>query len=153
MVDGFLLNNELTDFSFLPERDGKPVANRIEAGKRPRSAMAPTLVFDRDGRLVLVVGSAGGSPIITDVAKTVIALFDWGFDLQAALDFPNLGNRNGDTDVEAVPAAVGLAAGLRARGHRINLIDRPSGLTAIRVTPQGLEGAADSRREGAALGD
>jgi gamma-glutamyltranspeptidase/glutathione hydrolase len=153
MVRGFLLNNELTDFAFLPEVEGRPVANRVEPGKRPLSAMAPTLVFDRAGRLVLVVGSAGGSSIINDVAKTVIAVIDWGYDLQAAMDLPNAGNRNGPTEIEAGPSAEALAAALAARGHRVQIGDRPSGLTGIRITPRGLEGAADPRREGAALGD
>ena len=153
MVRGFLLNNELTDFSFVPEEDGKPVANRVEAHKRPRSAMAPTLVFDRNGKLLMVVGSAGGSAIINDVAKALIAVLDWGYDVQAALDLPNSGNRNGATEIEAGPSAAAFAAALKARGHRIEISDRPSGLTAIVVTPKGLEGAADSRREGAALGD
>jgi gamma-glutamyltranspeptidase/glutathione hydrolase len=153
MVRGFLLNNELTDFSFRPEIDGRPVANRVEGGKRPLSAMAPTLVFDRAGRLALVVGSAGGSAIINDVAKTVIAVIDWRYDLQAAIDLPNAGNRNGATEIEAGPGAEALAAALAALGHRVQITDRPSGLTGIRVTPKGLEGAADSRRDGAALGD
>ena len=153
MVRGFLLNNELTDFSFLPEVEGRPVANRVEPGKRPLSAMAPTLVFDRSGRLVLVVGSAGGPAIINDVAKTVIAVIDWGYDLQAALDLPNAGNRNGSTEIEAGPNAEALAAALAARGHKVQIGDRPSGLTGIRLTRHGLEGAADSRRDGAAFGD
>jgi gamma-glutamyltranspeptidase / glutathione hydrolase len=153
MVRGFLLNNELTDFSFLPEIEGRSVANRLEPGKRPLSAMAPTLVFDRAGRLALVVGSAGGPAIINDVAKTVIAVIDWGYDLQAAIDLPNAGNRNGATEIEAGPSAEALAAALTARGHKVQISDRPSGLTGIRVTPRGLEGAADSRRDGAAFGD
>jgi gamma-glutamyltranspeptidase/glutathione hydrolase len=153
MVAGFLLNNELTDFSFVPEEDGKPVANRVEAGKRPRSAMAPTLVFDRDGKLALVLGSAGGPAIITDVAKTIIAVIDWGYDLQAAIDLPNAGNRNGATELEAGPSAATLAAALVALGHKVEINDRPSGLTGIRLSPAGLEGAADPRRDGTALGD
>jgi gamma-glutamyltranspeptidase/glutathione hydrolase len=153
MVRGFLLNNELTDFSFVPEENGKPVANRVEPGKRPRSAMAPTLVFDPDGKLRLVVGSAGGPAIINDVAKTVIAVIDWRYDLQAAIDLPNDGNRNGATEIEAGPNAAAMAAALAARGHQVRFTDRPSGLTGILVTPQGLEGAADPRRDGAAFGD
>jgi gamma-glutamyltranspeptidase / glutathione hydrolase len=153
MVRGFLLNNELTDFSFLPEVEGRPVANRIEPLKRPLSAMAPTLVFDRAGHLLLVVGSAGGPAIINDVAKTVIAVLDWGYDMEAAIDLPNAGNRNGATEVEAGPSAEALAAALIALGHKVQITDRPSGLTGIRVTRRGLEGAADSRREGAAFGD
>ena len=152
-VRGFLLNNELTDFSFVPAEDGKPVANRVEGGKRPRSAMAPTLVFDPRGKLELVVGSAGGPAIINDVAKTVIAVIDWTYDLQAAIDLPNDGNRNGPTEIEAGPSAPAMAAALAALGHRVQISDRPSGLTGILLTPRGLEGAADPRRDGAALGD
>jgi gamma-glutamyltranspeptidase / glutathione hydrolase len=153
LVDGFLLNNELTDFSFRPEVEGRAVANRVEPGKRPLSAMAPTLVFDRDGRLALVVGSAGGPAIINDVAKTVIAVIDWGYDLEAAMALPNAGNRNGPTEIEAGPGTAALATALTALGHQVQVNDRPSGLTGIRVTARGLEGAADPRREGAALGD
>jgi gamma-glutamyltranspeptidase/glutathione hydrolase len=153
MVRGFLLNNELTDFSFVPEIDGRPVANRIEPGKRPLSAMSPTLVFDRQGRVKLVVGSAGGPAIINDVAKTVIAVLDWDYDLAAALELPNDGNRNGATEIEAGPSAASMAAALTARGHKVLITDRSSGLAGIRVTPRGLEGAADPRRDGAALGD
>lgn len=153
MVAGFLLNNELTDFSFVPEEDGKPVANRVEAGKRPRSAMAPTLVFDRNGKLMLVVGSAGGPAIINDVAKTIIAVIDWHYDLQAAMDLPNDGSRNGATEIEAGPDAPSMASALKALGHKVQISDRPSGLTGILVTRKGLTGAADARREGEALGD
>ncbi len=153
MVRGFLLNNELTDFSFVPEQDGRPVANRVEGGKRPLSAMAPTLVFDARGRVKLVVGSAGGSAIINDVAKTVIAVLDWGYDLAAAIDLPNDGNRNGATEIEAGPSAASMAASLAARGHKVQITDRPSGLGGILLAPRGLEGAADPRRDGMALGD
>jgi gamma-glutamyltranspeptidase / glutathione hydrolase len=153
MVHGFLLNNELTDFSFMPVDNGRPVANRIEPGKRPRSAMAPTLVFDAEGKLALVVGSAGGPAIPNDVAKTIIAVLDWGYDLQAAIDLPNDGNRNGATEIEAGKDAAAIAAALTALGHQVRISERPSGLTGIRVMPQGLVGAADSRRDGVALGD
>ena len=100
MVRGFLLNNQLTDFSFVAEQDGKPVANRIEPGKRPRSSMAPTMVFDRDGKLVLALGSAGGSAIINHVVKTLVAALDWNMDLQQAIALPNFGSRNGPTELE-----------------------------------------------------
>jgi len=153
MVRGFLLNNELTDFSFVPEDQGRPVANRVQGGKRPLSAMAPTLVFDRHGKLALVIGSAGGPAIINDVAKTIIAVLDWNYDLAAAIDLPNDGNRNGATELEAGPSAAAMAAALAARGHKVQITDRPSGLGGILVTPRGLEGAADPRRDGVALGD
>ena len=153
MVRGFLLNNELTDFSFLPEDQGRPVANRVEPGKRPRSAMAPTLVFDRAGRLKLAVGSAGGPAIINDVAKTIIGVLDWHQDIQHAIDLPNDGNRNAATEIEAGPEAAAMEAALRERGHKVKISDRPSGLTGIEVGPRGLEGAADPRRDGIAVGD
>jgi gamma-glutamyltranspeptidase/glutathione hydrolase len=153
MVRGFLLNNELTDFSFVPQEAGRPVANRVEPGKRPRSAMAPTLLFDPRGRIELTVGSAGGPAIINDVAKVIIGIVDWNLDLQAAIDLPNDGNRNGATEIEAGPAAAAMEAALAARGHQVQTTDRPSGLTGVLVTPRGLEGAADPRRDGAAAGD
>ena len=153
MADGFLLNNELTDFSFVPEADGRPVANRVEAGKRPRSSMTPLLVFDHAGRLVLTLGSAGGPAIIDDVARSVIAVLDWNDDLQAAFDRPNIVNRNGTTEIEAAPDAQTLAAALSARGHHVEIAARSSGLVGIRLTPRGLKGATDPRRDGAAMGD
>jgi len=153
MVRGFLLNNELTDFSFVPETDGKPVANRVEGGKRPRSSMSPTLVFDRNGKLVMTLGSAGGAAIITDVAKTLVATLDWGYGMQQAMDLPNLSNRNGPTEVDSRPEGNALADALAAAGHEIRRPGRVSGLSGIRVTPRGFDGAADKRRAGVALGD
>lgn len=153
MVDGFLLNNELTDFSFRPEVDGVPVANRVEPGKRPRSSMAPTLVFGPNGKLLLVIGSPGGSEIINYVAESLIAVLDWGYDIQSAVGLLHVGNRNGPTEIEAVAGAEALAAALRARGHTVVLRDLNSGLHGIERTQRGLEGGADPRREGVALGD
>jgi gamma-glutamyltranspeptidase / glutathione hydrolase len=153
MVDGFLLNNELTDFSFRPEVNGVPVANRVEPGKRPRSSMAPTFVFGPDGKLLLVVGSPGGSEIINYVAETLIAVLDWGYDIQGAVSLLHVGNRNGPTEIEAAPGAEALAQALRARGHTVGLREFNSGLHAIERTRRGLEGGADPRREGVALGD
>jgi len=153
MVDGFLLNNELTDFSFRPEADGRPVANRLEPGKRPRSSMSPTFVFDRSGKLLLTVGSPGGPEIINYVALVLVAVLDWGYDIQAAIDLVHVSNRNGDTVVEAVPAGDAIAEELRARGHVVARHKLESGAQGIMRTPRGLEGAADPRREGVALGD
>jgi gamma-glutamyltranspeptidase / glutathione hydrolase len=153
MVRGFLLNNELTDFSFVPEENGKPVANRVEGGKRPRSSMAPTLIFDRNGKLVMAVGSAGGPAIITDVAKTILATLDWHMELQRAMDLPNVSNRNGPTEIETRPEADALAKALAAQGHTIRRSARDSGLSGILVTKEGFDGAADKRRDGIALGD
>jgi gamma-glutamyltranspeptidase / glutathione hydrolase len=152
-VRGFLLNNELTDFAFAREADGRPVANRVEPGKRPLSAMAPSMVFAPDGGLELVVGSAGGPPIITDIVKTVVAVIDWHKDIAGAIALPNIGNRNGATEIEAAPGSDAIAAALKARGHEVRVWRRASGLGGIAVTPEGLVGAADPRREGAALGD
>ncbi len=150
---GFLLNNELTDFSFLPEEDGKPVANRVEPGKRPRSSMAPTLVFDAFGRLYAVVGSPGGSQIIGYVARTLVALLDWKMDPQAAVDLGNFGSRNGPTELEKGTEAEAWKAALEAKGHEIRLVEMTSGIQAIVKTPEGFVGGADGRREGVAIGD
>ena len=151
MVRGFLLNNELTDFSFRSHRDGVPVANRVEPGKRPRSSMAPTIVL-KGGKPVLVVGSPGGSRIIGYVAKTIIAHLDWGMDVQQAVDSAHLINRFGTYDVEAGRVDGALAAELAAMGFGVNRRALTSGIHAISVR-DGLLGGADKRREGVALGD
>lgn len=153
MVRGFLLNNQLTDFSWTPERNGKPVANAVAPGKRPRSSMAPTLVFDAEGNFKLAIGSPGGSSIIGYVTKTLIANLDWGMNVQDAIDVPHIVNRNGDTQLEEDTAAEAMAAGLEALGHKIDIRKMVSGLQGIAVTPEGYEGGADPRREGVALGD
>ena len=153
MVRGFLLNNQLTDFSFVAEQDGKPVANRIEPGKRPRSAMESTMVFDRDGKLVLALGSAGGSAIINHVVKALVAALDWHMDLQQAIDLPNFGSRNGPTELEQGTAATNWAEALRALGHEVRVIDMTSGLHGVQRTRNGWSGGADPRREGTAMGD
>ena len=153
MVRGFLLNNELTDFSFRPEADGRPVANRVQPGKRPRSSMSPLLVLDEDGKLLLAIGSPGGSRIIGYVLRATLGVLDWGLDPQSAVELPHVVNRNGATDLEFGSAIQGAAPGLLARGHQINYRDMTSGLHAIQVTPDGLRGGADPRREGVALGD
>jgi gamma-glutamyltranspeptidase/glutathione hydrolase len=159
MVRGFLLNNELTDFSFVPQVDGRPVANRVEPGKRPRSSMAPTLVFDRaSGALVATVGSPGGSQIIGYVAKTLVGTLDWNLNIQQAIALPNFGSRNGPTEVEQGRISAAVVEGLKARGHAVREIDMASGLQGIvRVRlpdgSLGWAGGADPRREGIALGD
>jgi gamma-glutamyltranspeptidase/glutathione hydrolase len=153
MVRGFLLNNELTDFSFSPTRNGRPIANRVEPGKRPRSSMAPTMVFDGEGNLELIIGSPGGSAIIGYVAQTLIAVLDWGLDIQAAIDLAHVVNRNGATDIEAGTNAARLQAALASRGHDVRIRDLNSGLHGIAVTKDGLRGGADPRREGVARGD
>jgi len=150
---GFLLNNQLTDFAFVPLVDGKPVANRVEGGKRPRSAMAPTIVYDSRGRVFMVVGSPGGPAIINYVAKTLVGVLDWGLDPQAAVDLPNVGSRNGPTELERDTSAVKLAPKLQALGHDTRVMQHTSGLHAIVRTPTGWIGGADPRREGVVRGD
>ncbi|WP_437374252.1 gamma-glutamyltransferase [Inquilinus limosus] len=152
MVRGFLLNNELTDFSFLPYAAGRPVANRIEPGKRPRSSMAPTIVLDRDGRPVLVIGSPGGARIIPYVAQAIIGVLDWGLDVQQAIELGHVVNRNGPTELEAGTAAEALKDALAARGHEVVVMEQVSGLHGIQIGPEGLVGGADPRRDGVALG-
>jgi gamma-glutamyltranspeptidase/glutathione hydrolase len=153
MVHGFLLNNQLTDFSFVAEQDGKPVANRIEPGKRPRSTMAPTMVFDRDGKLVLVLGSAGGSAMINHLVKTLVAVLDRNLDIQQAIDLPNFGSRNGPTELERGTAAASWAEPLTALGHEVRLMEMTSGVHGIQRTRAGWSGGADPRREGVAKGE
>ncbi|MGE5737723.1 MAG: gamma-glutamyltransferase [Betaproteobacteria bacterium] len=150
---GFLLNNELTDFSFVPVDGGKLVANRVEAGKRPRSSMAPTIAYDPTGRVAIITGSPGGSAIINFVVKTLVALIDWKLDPQAAIALPNFGSRNGPTELEKGTAVSALKPRLEALGHRTVVIDQTSGLQAIVRTSRGWIGGADPRREGIVLGD
>jgi gamma-glutamyltranspeptidase/glutathione hydrolase len=153
MARGFLLNNELTDFSFSPSADGRAVANRVQPGKRPRSSMSPTLVLDREGRFVMAIGSPGGSRIIGYTAKAIIAVLDWNLSMQAAVALPNFANRNGATDLEAGTAVESAKAALEALGQEVNVREMTSGLHGIRRIAGGLEGGADPRREGVALGE
>jgi gamma-glutamyltranspeptidase/glutathione hydrolase len=155
MVKGFLLNNQLTDFSFAPaDAAGQPIANRVEAGKRPRSSMAPTLVFDKDSNaLMLSVGSPGGSLIIHYTAKTLLGMLDWGLSAQQAMDMPNFANNNGASLLEAQRFAPATVQALEARGHTVRQIDMTSGLQAVgRVNGQGIQAGADPRREGVVMG-
>ncbi|QYX55677.1 gamma-glutamyltransferase [Roseovarius sp. SCSIO 43702] len=151
MVRGFLLNNELTDFSFRTHRDGVPIANAAAPGKRPRSSMSPTIVL-RDGRPVMVLGSPGGSRIIPYVTQTLVAMVDWGMDAQAAVDLPHLVNRFGTYDIEAGTGAEALEPALRAMGFETMVRELNSGLHVIDLR-DGLQGGADPRREGVALGE
>jgi gamma-glutamyltranspeptidase/glutathione hydrolase len=151
-VRGFLLNNELTDFSFATHEGGYPIANRVEPGKRPRSSMSPTIVR-RDGAPVLVVGSPGGSRIIGYTALAIVNHLDWGMDAQAAVSAPHLVNRFGTYDIEAGTAAEDLGSPLQEMGFETNLQELTSGLHVIAVGEGVLSGGADPRREGIALGD
>jgi gamma-glutamyltranspeptidase/glutathione hydrolase len=158
MVRGFMLNNELTDFSYVPSEGGLPVANRVQPGKRPRSSMSPLLVFDRaSGALVMSVGSPGGSSIINYVMKTLVGTLDWGLDVQQAIALPNFGSRNGPTELEQDRVSPALQDALKARGHEVRVMRQTSGLQGIqRVARDGRTvwfGGADPRREGVVAGD
>ena len=152
---GFLLNNQLTDFGFEPlGRDGAPVANRVEPGKRPRSSMSPILVFDNSsGKLVLSVGSPGGAFIIHFTAKTLLGVLNWGLNPQQAIALPNFGSLGGPLFLEQGRFPAPVVAALRARGHNVVETPLPSGLQAIERIPGGYLGGADPRREGLVLGD
>jgi len=150
MTNGFLLNNELTDFSFRSHSDGVPIANRLEPGKRPRSSMAPTIVM-QDGKPVLAIGSPGGSRIIGYVATAIVGWADWGLNVQEALSLPHAVNRFGTYDLEAGTEAETFEAALTDMGFEVNIRDLNSGLHAIEIG-EGLKGGADPRREGIALG-
>ena len=152
MVRGFMLNNELTDFNFAPLDGGSVTANAVGPGKRPRSSMSPTMVFDSGGRLELLAGSPGGSFIIGYVAKALIATLDWNLDPQAAADLPNFGSRNGPTEVERGTELEGVHAALKSMGHEVRAIPMTSGLQVIRRKGDGWQGGSDPRREGVARG-
>ena len=152
MVRGFLLNNQLTDFSFRKEKDGKKIANSVEPGKRPRSSMSPIIVFDKNNNVKLIIGSPGGSRIIGYVLKTLIAYLDWGMDIQDSINFPNFLNRNGKTDLEKNSVIVKYKSGLIKRGHKISVRNLNSGLHGISINDSKIYGGADFRREGTVLG-
>jgi gamma-glutamyltranspeptidase/glutathione hydrolase len=168
MVEGFFLNNQLTDFSFQPNLAGLPIANRIEANKRPRSSMAPLIILNESGQAVMTIGSAGGSNIINFVAKTLLGLFHWNLNIQEAIALPNFGNRNQETELEVSGFWKDIAPELEKRGHQIKYVDYPSGTQGIMKSPtpilrentalsrlqnNQLFGAADPRRLGLAIGE
>jgi gamma-glutamyltranspeptidase/glutathione hydrolase len=158
MVHGFMLNNELTDFSFTPSENGVPVANRVEGGKRPRSSMSPILVFNRDdGKLVMSVGSPGGSAIINYTAKVLFGTLDWKLNVQQAISLPNFGSRNGPTELEEGRASQALIDALKAKGHEVKVMAQTSGLQGIQRTVKDGHpvwfGGADPRREGVVMGE
>jgi len=151
MVEGFILNNQLTDFSLAPKKNGQWVANRVQANKRPRSSMAPTMVFNKDNTLKLLVGSPGGSRIINYVAQTIIGVLDWQLNPQQAINLPKITNRNKITTLELGTPAELLKPILQAKGHKVQIRTLNSGIQAIEVTENGFVGGADPRREGLVL--
>ncbi|MDG2195406.1 MAG: gamma-glutamyltransferase family protein, partial [SAR324 cluster bacterium] len=153
MTRGFLLNNELTDFSFRPEQDGRLIANRLEPGKRPRSSMSPTLVFNSRGHLHMAVGSPGGSRIIPYVAKTLLGVLEWNMDIQEAINLPNIAKNFGTLELETGTQAEQLKVNMEQMGHKVRARSLTSGLQGVVVTPSGLVGGADPRREGLVLGE
>ena len=152
MTNGFLLNNELTDFSFATQDDGKPIANRVEPGKRPRSSMSPTIVME-GGKPVLSIGSPGGSRIIGYVAQAILAHLTWGMDVQQAVSMPHALNRFGTFDLEEGTDMAALQPALEELGYEVSVRELNSGLHAISIGPDVLKGGADPRREGIALGE
>lgn len=151
-VNGYLLNNQMTDFSLHPaDEAGRQHVNRVEAGKRPRSSMSPMLVF-KNGRPVMAVGAPGGSAIINYVAKTLVGALLWDMDVQSAIELPNMGSRNRATEIEKDTGLAQAVATLKAMGHEVRQVEFPSGLHGVTWTPDGLEGGADPRREGVAMG-
>ena len=153
MSQGFLLNNELTDFSFRPTDKGRHVANAVFAGKRPRSTMSPTIVLDKNGAVVLVIGSPGGSRIAGYTIKAILGVLDWNMHVADAIAAPNIVSRGGPVDLESDTPVVDLKPALEALGHEVRIMGMNSGLHGIHVTPDGLVGGADPRREGVVLGD
>jgi gamma-glutamyltranspeptidase / glutathione hydrolase len=152
---GFLLNNELTDFNYAPnDAAGKPTANRVQPGKRPRSSMSPTIVFDKvDGKVVMTGGSPGGALIIHYTAKTIYGMFNWGLNAQQAINLPNFGAGGAPTLLEEKRFPVSTVDSLKGRGHEVREQGMTSGLQAIGRTSSGWFGGADPRREGVVRGD
>jgi gamma-glutamyltranspeptidase / glutathione hydrolase len=156
-VNGFLLNNELTDFSFIPTRDGVQVANAAAPGKRPRSSMSPAIVLDGDNKPVLIIGSAGGARIIAHTLKTLIAVLDWNMDIQSAISYPNFFKTAQGLEIEPGEIATALKSELTARGHTVIEKSNVSGLHGVQIVRSAkaikLLGGADPHREGVALGE
>ncbi|HEY6917220.1 MAG TPA: gamma-glutamyltransferase, partial [Allosphingosinicella sp.] len=153
VAGGFFLNNELTDFSFAPEKDGAPVANRVEVGKRPRSSMSPTIVYDESGKPVLALGSAGGPRIIMHVAKTLIGWIDFGLPAAEAIALPNIYFGGDATIIEKGTFLAAMQAELSRYDGLVTASDLGSKVNAIERTANGWRGAADPRGEGNALSE
>ncbi len=152
MTNGFFLNNEMTDFSFMAKENQQLIANRIEPIKRPRSSMSPTFIFDEQQRLVMALGSAGGPSIINYVAKTITAVLDRNLNIQEAVDYPNIGSRNQDTELEKGSLVEKFSQELQLRGHPLLIREMNSGTQGIFINRDGLWGGVDGRREGIAIG-
>jgi gamma-glutamyltranspeptidase/glutathione hydrolase len=153
MTNGFFLNNEMTDFSFMAKENQQLIANRIEPTKRPRSSMSPTFVFDEQQRLVMALGSAGGPSIINYVAKTITGVLDRNLNIQEAIDYPNIGSRNQETELEKESFVEQFAQELQLRGHPLLIREMNSGTQGIFINRDGLWGGVDGRREGVAIGN
>lgn len=151
-VDGFLLNNQLTDFSFEPVKNGKKVANRVQPGKQPRSSMAPTFVFDNNGKLIMVVGSPGGPRIIQFVAKAIVNHLDFGLDVQQSISLPSFVVLNNVVELEKNRDITELKSALTKMGHKTKVIEIVSGIHAVTIEKNKIQGGADPRREGVAQG-
>lgn len=152
MVNGYYLNNELTDFSLVPDRDGRPVANRIAGGKRPRSAMSPTLVYDPAGHLRMAIGAAGGATIPAQVAKSIIGVVDWNLTVQQAIALPVIFAPGDTVFVEQGSGLEAMAPALVALGHEVSAREMPLKANAVEVLGGRLVGGADPRSEGRAVG-
>ena len=156
IVDGYMLNNELTDFTFVPEQEGVPVANRVQPGKRPLSSMSPTIVYGPDGHVVLAIGAAGGLTIISQVAKALIGVLDWHLPVDQAIALPQIMGVGDNVIVEQGTRLDAMVPALRALGHHVRAVPFESGghsllkLNAVEMTPRGWHGAADPRSEGVA---
>lgn len=150
---GLMLNNQLTDFDFQPHASGRAAANRIEPGKRPRSSMAPTLIFAPDGQLTYVIGSRGGSRIIGYMAKTIIGVIDWRLSLQRSIDLPNVLHRGERLELEYQTNLEDRVEALQRLGHNVDVLQLESGVHGIERVDGGWRGAADKRMEGAVYGD
>ncbi|MBY0422797.1 MAG: gamma-glutamyltransferase family protein, partial [Parvularculaceae bacterium] len=152
MAMGMVLNNQLTDFSFLPTVNGVPVANAVAPGKRPRSSMTPVVIFDKKGNVWGALGSPGGPAIMGYVAKTVIAMLDWGMTMQQAIDLPNIVNPRGAATLERGRFDAATIEALKQRGHAVSERELTSGVHGVRVLKNGAyDGGADKRREGVVL--
>lgn len=153
IVNGYVLNNELTDFTFAPEENGAKVANRVEAGKRPLSSMSPTIVYDAMGRPVMAVGSAGGKRIIMHVTKSIIGFIDFGLNVEQAMALPNIYYDDKGLILEDDPLTQKVAPALRDMGHGVTLTDLGSKLTALQHADNGWIASADPRSPGKALSE